>query len=100
MYTFEVVYGVSKFIDLVAAADENLAILEKQLERQERMKYLISKLNDVPSGFAARNMERICEYETGMSIVRIFSEWANDNQEAFEELKKAFDLVNAILGGK
>lgn len=72
MYTFEVVYGVSKFIDLVAAADENLAILEKQLERQERMKYLISKLNDVPLGFAARNMERICEYETDMSIVRIF----------------------------
>lgn len=36
------------------------------------MKYLISKPNDVPSGFAARNMERICEYETDMSIVRIF----------------------------
>lgn len=64
------------------------------------MKYLISKPNDVPSDFAARNMERICEYETDMSIVRIFFEWANDNQEAFEELKKAFDMVNAILGGK
>ena len=36
------------------------------------MKYLISKPNDVPSDFAARNMERICEYETDMSIVRIF----------------------------
>ena len=31
MYTFEVVYGVSKFIDLVAAADENFGSLESLL---------------------------------------------------------------------
>lgn len=30
----------------------------------------------------------------------MYTLWANDNQETFEELKKAFDMVNAILGGK